>query len=135
MNLPGQSATRGDAHTVATGGQQLTENRKHPRISAALRCWCEGENVTLYARVGNLSEGGLYLRTSTPLPKGARAVLRFGGSEAEVVTPATVVWSRGEGENGPPGMGLVFDELDPEKVTRIREIIRGEGKSGTLTNS
>ncbi len=61
-----------------TGGQKLAENRKHARVPSRLRCWCEGENVTVYARVGNLSEGGLFLRTSTPLATGAVATVRFG---------------------------------------------------------
>jgi uncharacterized protein (TIGR02266 family) len=116
---------------VRTGGPELTsENRKYDRVPSRLRCWCEGENVTVYARIGNLSEGGLFLRTSTPLQSGAHAVLRFGvGDEAEVEARAVVVWSRGEGDLGPPGMGLRFEEADQAKLDQIRRIVLGERKN------
>lgn len=72
----------------------------------------------MYARIGNLSEGGIFVRTSTPLARGTRAVLRFGADGLEA--SALVVWSRMEGQGGPPGMGLVFGDLpDP-----VREAIR-----------
>src|SRR6185369_3065374 len=68
-------ATPGGSEQVIglpTGGQDLAENRKTERVPSRLRCWCEGENVTVYARIGNLSEGGLFLRTSTPLERGSK---------------------------------------------------------------
>ena len=65
--------------------------------------------MTVYARIGNLSEGGLFLRTSTPLERGSRTVVRFGESNIEAT--AQVVWARNnEGAEGPPGMGLMFVE-------------------------
>ncbi len=96
----------------------MSDNRKFERVVSRLRCWCEGENITVYARIGNLSEGGIFLRTSTPLERGSKAVLRFGADGFE--TPARVVWSRVEGQGGTPGMGLEF-EVDDD---RIREAIR-----------
>ena len=77
---------------LRTGGQSLADNRKTERVPSRLRCWCEGENVTVYARIGNLSEGGLFLRTSTPLERGSRTVVRFGESNIEAT--AQVVWAR-----------------------------------------
>ena len=96
----------------------MTNNRKYERVPSKLRCWCEGENVTVYARIGNMSEGGLFLRTSTPLERGAVARLRFGAEGFE--TTARVVWSRVEGHEGPAGMGLEFDG----PADQIREAIR-----------
>lgn len=96
----------------------MSDNRKFERVVSRLRCWCEGENITVYARIGNLSEGGIFLRTSTPLERGSKAVLRFGAEGFE--TPARVVWSRVEGQGGTPGMGLEFEVGDD----RIREAIR-----------
>src|SRR4051812_20013604 len=90
-------------------GGQLKENRRHARVHARVRCWCEGDNVTLYTRVGNVSEGGIFLRTSTPMAPGSRTHLRLelGGAEP-CEADATVVWARGAGDVGPPGMGLMF---------------------------
>lgn len=103
----------------------MSDNRRYSRISSRLRCWCEGDNVTVYARIGNLSEGGLFLRTSTPLERGARALVRFGG-EQPIEAPARVVWSRVEGQDGPPGMGLQFEEIDERRRERIRALIETE---------
>ena len=96
----------------------MSDNRKFQRVTSKLRCWCDGENITVYARIGNLSEGGIFLRTSTPLERGSVAMLRFGTDGFQ--TPARVVWSRSESHDGPPGMGLVFEGADD----RIREAIR-----------
>jgi uncharacterized protein (TIGR02266 family) len=103
----------------------LSDNRKFPRTSSKLRCWCEAENVTFFARVGNLSEGGLFLRTSTPLDTGAVARLRLRHGEAhEVEATATVVWSRVEGQES--GMGLRFERLDEPSRKHLRRLIDRE---------
>ncbi len=104
----------------------VLENRKTLRVPSRLRCWCEGENITVYARIGNLSEGGLFVRTSTPLSEGSRALLRF-GSASPVEAQARVVWARLEGQGGPPGMGLVFEGVDADRLETIRRLIEAEG--------
>jgi uncharacterized protein (TIGR02266 family) len=110
---------------VRTGVQGLAENRKFERALSRLRCWCEGENVTVYARIGNLSEGGLFLRTSTPLERGSRTVVRFGDENIEAT--AQVVWARSsEGAEGPPGMGLMFVDIDDIRLQQIRQLVQGE---------
>jgi uncharacterized protein (TIGR02266 family) len=88
--------------------------------------------VTVYARIGNLSEGGLFLRTSTPLERGSKAVLRFG--EAAVEAHARVVWSRVEGQGGPPGMGLEFETVDETAKEAIRRIIETEKTTKSPAN-
>ncbi len=102
---------------------QGSENRRHSRVPTRLRCWCEGENVTVYARIGNLSEGGLFLRTSTPLPNGARTTLRFRDGESEEVSAeATVMWSR-PGVGDQAGMGLKFGPMDARRHQAIRKMV------------
>ena len=103
----------------------MVENRKSVRVPSRLRCWCEGENVTVYARIGNLSEGGLFLRTSTPLARGSLALVRFGG-ELSFEASARVVWSRVEGQGGLPGMGLMFEDIDESRLEAIRRILTVE---------
>jgi uncharacterized protein (TIGR02266 family) len=105
------------------------DNRKFNRTSSRLRCWCEGENITVYARIGNLSEGGIFLRTSTPLERGSKATLRFGTGGLE--TPVRVVWSRMEGQGGPPGMGLEFENIDDGVREAIRRLIEEERSPAT----
>lgn len=111
----------------------MKENRKHQRVNSRLRCWCEGENITVYARIGNLSEGGIFLRTSTPLARGSVARLRFG--TAGVEAPARVVWARMEGQYGPPGMGLAFENIDAGVLEAIRRLMEEDRSSGMLPTS
>ncbi|PTL80983.1 TIGR02266 family protein [Vitiosangium sp. GDMCC 1.1324] len=113
-----------------------TENRKHERFPSRLRCWCEAENITLYARIVNLSEGGLFLKTNTPLDTGRRTLLRLSGGEVrEVMAEATVVWSRPQRqEKGPPGMGLRFEGLEPGALAQLRRIISQEQRGPTFGN-
>lgn len=105
----------------------MKDNRKHARVESRLRCWCEGDNVTFYARVGNISEGGLFLRTSTPLARGTRTVVKLVIDERGAVqAPARVVWARDEADDGSAGMGLVFEELGEMELERLRRLIDHE---------
>lgn len=100
----------------------MSESRRHTRTASRLRCWCESENITVYARIGNLSQSGLFLRTSTPLERGSQAILRF-GNDGPVKAVARVVWSRVEGQGGPPGMGLEFETVDEQAKDAIRRLL------------
>lgn len=105
------------------------DNRKYERVDARLRCWCEGENVTFYARMGNLSEGGVFVRTSTPLETGTETLVRFETREAaEVSARARVVWARLESNGHPAGMGLRFEAIDDAALEVIRRIIENESQ-------
>lgn len=87
------------------------------------RCWCEGDDITIYAQIGNLSEGGLFLRTSAPLPPGARVRVRLDGGAGEVELPARVAWRRDPREDRAweePGMGLRFEDGDDGAHAAIR---------------
>ena len=106
----------------------MVEHRKHPRVPSRLRCWCEGENVTVYARVGNISEGGMFVCTSTPLREGASATLRF-GQDVSVETGAVVVWVHTGNGGMPTGMGLRFEPLDGARAEALRKLIEGEQRA------
>jgi uncharacterized protein (TIGR02266 family) len=125
---PPRAETKGARNRRA----KLKDNRKSERVDSRLRCWCEGDNVTFYARVGNLSEGGLFLRTSTPLSRGTHAIVRLQGQgepSEEVRAEATVVWTREQHLGGPAGMGLRFEGLDPKIIGAIRRIMAIELRS------
>lgn len=114
------------------GVDMVNDSRKHARVGSRLRCWCEGDNVTVYAKIGNLSEGGLFLRTSTPMLKGAKAVVRLrGGEEEEVSAPVRVVWTRVVQGPRPPGMGLEFGKLDDQAREALRRIIKSERRGSS----
>lgn len=88
-----------------------TEARRHQRKILFTRCWCDGENVTLYVRILNASAGGLFVKTRTPFRPGTKVVVRwaFPGEKDEHLAMAEVVWKRDERD--PNGMGVKF--IDP----------------------
>jgi len=106
----------------------LIDKRKHSRFVTRMRVWCEGDNVTLFSRVGNLGEGGLFVHTGTPLPQGtsARLRLKVEGSAGEVRAGARVVWCRGQSGQFPVGMGLKFEPWDEGLAEEIRRLLGSE---------
>jgi len=120
-------ATRGACARTAHRRAKLKESRKYPRYQPRLRCWCEADDVTVYARIANLGEGGLFLRTNTPLREGAKAHVRFGDGPAhEVAADVRVVWTSDGAGKAPPGMGLQFESLDEKSLEQLRRIIMSE---------
>ncbi|MHB8420572.1 MAG: PilZ domain-containing protein [Myxococcales bacterium] len=108
-----------------------SDRRQHSRILLNERCWCEAQDVSVFAPMGNVSEGGLFVRTQLPLPVGTEATLRFqlgdGGPEHEV--RAVVVWRSPALPGAPAGMGLRFTRAAPEAVSGIRILVsRIEGQ-------
>ena len=103
-------------------GRTVKDQRRHPRVASHLRCWCEGVDITIYAPIENLSEGGLFLRAPAPLARGTHVRLRLGAGGDEVCAAAAVVWRRDEVGPGDeePGMGLCFETLDLRTSTRLR---------------
>lgn len=83
------------------------ERRRHPRYATRMRVWCEGAATTLYVPITNVCDGGLFVRTVSPLPAGehVRLVLRPDDHE-EIVAQGEVAWCRPRGEEGVSGMGV-----------------------------
>jgi uncharacterized protein (TIGR02266 family) len=109
------------------------EQRRHPRIALHRRCWCESGSITIYAQLQNISEGGLFVRTSAPLREGARATVRWalGEEQDEIEALAVVVWRRPEdgGNGGPAGMGLMIEAIEPDEQARLRAFIEAQPAS------
>ncbi len=100
----------------------MKEQRHHPRVPSRERCWCESEDITLFARIENLSEGGLFLRGCAPLARGAQVRLRLGSGTEQVSTVAAVAWRRGKGASGEEvGMGLRFEAVDKRAAAALRD--------------
>ena len=86
------------------------EARQSPRFALRRRVWCEGDHITLYLQSHNVSEGGLFLRTATPLPPGTRARVSIKIDDVEIVAEAEVVWIATAGAPV-PGMGVKLLEI------------------------
>ncbi len=72
--------------------------------------------------MGNISEGGLCLRTQAPLAPGERVRVRLGHDDASLELLAAVVWrlAPGQGAEVEPGVGLRFDGNDASASAALR---------------
>ncbi len=114
-----------------TEARLVKDKRRHARVPSRQRCWCEGPDITIYAPIENLSEGGLFLRSPAPLARGTHVRLRLGSDGGEVRASAAVVWRRdGGASDEEPGMGLRFEALDKRASAALRgqlgRLLRGK---------
>ena len=106
----------------------LSERRNAERIDVTWAVDCETEDTFLYANITNISEMGIFVRTTEPLEMGTRLRLTFAPPGAEGFTlEGTVAWInpvRENGDNPNPGMGVKFVDLKLPERERLVEVIR-----------
>jgi len=83
----------------------------------------------LYEYSSNISKGGIFIETDTPMPSGASLVVRFQppGAGEPIEIEGTVVWVNPfeEGDDNPnPGMGIQWSNLDEEMRATIASIVK-----------
>jgi type IV pilus assembly protein PilZ len=97
------------------------ERRISPRIPVSLQVEYRSEGELRHDLVTDSSEGGLFIRTSRPLPIGTDLELVILLPEAAPIRlKARVVWERllGKGPEA-PGMGVrLLEPLDPRRLTK-----------------
>lgn len=93
------------------------------RMPVEISCWLEGPEGVSCVTTLDLSDTGLSMVSSDPLPEGRIVRLRiFTPFAAEpIALHAEVVWSRTEPEGG---MGLRFLDMDEKIKTVLRETVR-----------
>jgi type IV pilus assembly protein PilZ len=103
---------------VAPSVEELRRYQRTP-IDIAVELSEKGSQQRSAGRVRDLSLGGLYVQTSTPLPFGTELVVHvlLPGQKAPFALPAVVRWSR-SGE----GMGLQFGLLGARETHAITEL-------------
>jgi hypothetical protein len=75
--------------------------------------------------VTNLSRSGIFIKSQTPLPVGSEVNLRF----SVVLDDVEVIEGIGEVvrvETDPPGMGVVFRELESYSQRLIERLLTGQ---------
>src|SRR4051794_3989664 len=93
------------------------EQRRHPRLQLAVRCWITDERHTLYLRVHDISRGGLSIRAPVPFAPTGRIELGLelpGGRR--VRAHGEVVWVR----------SATATESGPRMGARFLEFVEGE---------
>jgi type IV pilus assembly protein PilZ len=103
--------------------------RSSHRIAVTWSVDCETDDTFLYASITNISEMGIFVRTTDPLAVGTSLKLRFAppGSGEAFVLEGVVQWInlvRPLWDNPNPGMGIRFENLGPDDRERIVRTIR-----------
>jgi hypothetical protein len=104
---------------VGAGTSAGTDNRRrHDRLEVGLSAHCQIDGVVSQEALGDLSMGGLYLRTSTNVRIGARVRVVLGlpyfGSQRVCSLNGTIVWIDRNREGAALGAGVEFDHETSE---------------------
>lgn len=112
----------------ATPPADEPERRGAPRAELEVEVGLEGENRFFTGMTGDLSAGGLFVATDTPLMVGTELVLSFVLPDAyRVATDATVTWVRApryRPDELPAGMGVRFERLADADRKAIDHFLR-----------
>lgn len=100
--------------------------RQSPRAGLVLRLGYRNAGHLLVSYCTNLSRGGLFVPSATPLEPGSRlrVQLSLPGHGTATELEAVVCWSRQfDASEGPAGMGLAFDDVDDVLGERIDGLV------------
>ena len=104
------------------------DRRNFDRYEVEWAVDCVASDTFLYASITNISEMGIFVRTTEPLRVGTRLRLCFAPpGAASFKLEGAVAWVnrvRENGDNPNPGMGVRFSNLQPEERERLVEVIR-----------
>jgi type IV pilus assembly protein PilZ len=105
------------------------ERRSSERVDVLWSVDCETEDTFLYAAITNISEMGIFVRTTEPLAVGTEVILRFAPPHASepFILGGVVQWInqvRPREHSPNPGMGIRFVHLTLADRERIVDTIR-----------
>ncbi len=105
-----------------------SDRRIHDRFEVTWAVDCVADDTFLYASIANISEMGIFVRTTDPVALGTRMMLSFSppGHESFKLE-GVVAWInpvRANGDNPNPGMGVSFIALQLDDRERLVEVIR-----------
>ena len=116
---------------LSKASENINFGRKSPRTPKILSLVFKSRESMFNAFSGNASGGGLFIKTSKPLPKGEIFSLRLQlpDDPEPLHIDCEVVWSRtqsGDMLHQPPGMGVKFIQINSADKMRLdREIKKG----------
>ena len=106
-----------------------SDRRIAPRVLVDLEVDYASEDNYLFAYITDISETGIFVRTTTPEPPGTNLNLRFRIDDGpQIQVEGAVIWVNpfrpNNVDNLHPGMGIRFIELDDELKDRLLELVR-----------
>jgi myo-inositol-1(or 4)-monophosphatase len=101
--------------------------RKDPRAPITMQISYQSSDAFKMDYVRNLSKGGLFIQTTSPLPRGTplKVVLPFASPHRVIEAEGVVTWvqSASTSDRGIPGMGVQFTALDPDDRAFIERLV------------
>jgi PilZ domain len=100
----------------------VAENRRYPRTSVTSAVVFQvGEGLRIEAEFRDVSLGGMYIETTTPLPYGTavRVYLRLPGMKQETRIDSIVRWAE------PTGMGVQFGVMGARETYALTSLLSG----------
>lgn len=105
----------------------MTSGREHDRVPYSVQVEYRTASSFLIAYSINLSRGGIFLESTSPPPIGTHVSLQFAvPGAAPVQATGQVVWRREiEDPDGPPGMGIEFQNIGPQLGPMVDDLVVG----------
>jgi uncharacterized protein (TIGR02266 family) len=104
--------------------------RAHPRVDFfnPVKVVVPDDNTAVDVFAGNVSKGGMFLRSNRPLPKGKKVSLEFETKQGKVeVAEGEVVWNKEfepiSIDGAPAGMGVEFKSMTDDSRLKIEAFI------------
>jgi uncharacterized protein (TIGR02266 family) len=120
--LPTEREARDALLTFARGGEMPTPDRGYERIPAELKVLVRTSQGSRPERSGDISEGGVFIRTPETVPVGQPLEMtirpRFGLRGIPVT--GRVIWHRGGAEGG---MGVQFLFASEDQKHRVERLV------------
>ena len=106
--------------------QTFVERRLSDRAPVTVRVDYSTVDAMFSEFTRNINEGGLFIESETPLAPDEQVQLQFRlpGIDDPLKVSGRVAWVREAGIDGPPGMGVEFENLDANARLRIDEIVQ-----------
>ena len=106
--------------------QSTVERRVSPRAPVTVRVDYSTVDAMFSEFTRNINEGGLFIESEALLPLDELVQLQFQlpGVDDPFKVSGRVAWVREAGIDGPPGMGVEFENLDADARLRIDEIVQ-----------
>jgi uncharacterized protein (TIGR02266 family) len=100
------------------------ERRSDLRFATRLAVRFASGDELRHAVLANISRGGIFVATSSPLPPDAPVRLFIAAPHGEAEMAGRVAWTREKDcRDGEAGMGVRFEGLTAEQSARIAEIL------------
>jgi uncharacterized protein (TIGR02266 family) len=125
--------------TMTVKRQETRDTREHSRYEVTIPVDCSTSHVFVSNHVCNISKGGLFIRSDSPLPLDAEValVLRLPGTDRAIRATGRVIWNY-DMQKGTtrivPGSGIRFLDMSAADRSMLEEFLAGLAPNGKTTH-